>query len=98
MKFDVAAPVQPEPPRKKQAGKQRRWANDDGGDEDRREVTPDERRVVMEVLEGEGCSVAGSMYMDDGDFEVDSVQCDDGKTYEVFLDSDYHITYKVADE
>ncbi len=97
MKFDVAAPVQPEPPRKKQAGKRRRRASSEGGGEDEEDhwaATDDERDWIEGVLEGEGCSGAHKMTLDDGLFVVEDVLCMDGMTYRVKLDMEYEIVGK----
>jgi hypothetical protein len=89
--FDVAAPVQPRPPRK-QAEKRKR------SDDDDRDATPEERQWIMGVLEAEGCPQADDMELEDGVFLVDEVQCDDGRTYEVTLDRDYRIIAKERDD
>ena len=95
MEFDVAAPVQPGQPRKKQAGKRRQRANDgDERDDDYWDATPDERDWIAGVLEGEGCSGAHKMTLDDGLFVVEDVLCMDGMTYRVKLDMEYEIVAK----
>jgi len=89
--FDVAAPAQPRP-RKKRAKKRKQSGGDD------RIATPEERQWIMGVLEGEGCSEGDDMELEDGVFLVDEVKCDDGRTYEVTLDRDYRIIAKERDD
>ena len=52
----------------------------------------------MGVLEGEGCRESGDIELEDGVFLVEEVKCDDGRTYEVTLDSDYRIIAKERDD
>jgi hypothetical protein len=89
--FDVAAPAQPRP-RKKRAEKRKQSDGDD------RIATPEERQWIMGVLEGEGCPEADDPELEDGVFLVEEVECDDGRTYEVTLDRDYRIIAKERDD
>lgn len=58
-----------------------------------RQLTPEERAAVTAALESEGC-MAEEMEFDNGLFEVDDADCDDGNRYDFELDADFNIVKK----
>ena len=64
-----------------------------------RAPTPEERAAIEAVLKEAGCT-GGRIDVDDNgkEFEVEDVQCDDGKLYEFELDGNYVITEKKLDD
>ena len=51
----------------------------------------------METLEEEGCFDVGDLSFKDEHFEVQGVQCEDGRTYKVTLNTDYEIVNKIPE-
>jgi len=64
-----------------------------------RAPTAEEKAAVETVLKKDGCA-GGSIEVEDDDkgFEVEDVNCDDGKTYEFELDAKYMVTKKEIDD
>ncbi len=68
--------------------------------DDDRNATPEEVAKIQQVLATQGCSL-----VDDVDFqltsnlyEVDDVICQDGKSYEMYLDQNFKVVFQRQDD
>ncbi len=63
-----------------------------------RDATPEEKAKVVETLMQNDCTAVEDVdYIQGMGFEAEDVKCNDGKTYDVFLDDNFNITSKRED-
>jgi hypothetical protein len=63
-----------------------------------RDVTPEEKAKVVEILKENNCSAVDDVdYIQGTGFEAEDVKCNDGKEYDISLDENLNITSKRED-
>lgn len=65
-----------------------------------RDVTPAERTKIEQVLQSLGCTSAEDMDFEINNnlYAIDRATCQDGKKYEIYLDTNYQVKFKRQDD
>ena len=65
---------------------------------DDRAVTAEERTKLTAAVTAAGCSGGEMKFDDDGRYEVDDVQCGDGRRYDLDFDTSFKLVSKELDD